>query len=273
MWDVHPGAVLWASHASSRSLRCFGPHITPCDAYSPSRRPQLPPCRFLRSIGLNGTLPASWGAPGHGMNKLRELWVDGNDLSGVARRPGCRASKADRRGCSRVVAPPSCQASAACQASRGTRLDAPTHVGPPARLPAPSAGTIPAEWSALTSLEMLYVKPGNARLCGPLPPNLPFKVRPAWRDAAVPPALRPPALPPPGMPHAPAPSVCALIGLPCCAVAGLAPPFPRRSAMHLGMSSAIRRPPWTAPPARPGTRPLRPARTPAAARQAQLWGA
>lgn len=41
------------------------------------------------------------------------------------------------------------------------------------------AGTIPAAWTKLTSLEYLYVKPGNLKLCGPLPEGMQFKVR-AW---------------------------------------------------------------------------------------------
>ena len=39
-----------------------------------------------------------------------------------------------------------------------------------------TAGTIPAEWAELPSLEYLYVKPGNPKLCGPLPEGMNFKV-------------------------------------------------------------------------------------------------
>lgn len=52
------------------------------------------------------------------MDKLRQLWIDGNDLS----------------------------------------------------------GTIPAEWASFPSLEQLYVRPGNLKLCGPLPPGITFQV-------------------------------------------------------------------------------------------------
>lgn len=38
------------------------------------------------------------------------------------------------------------------------------------------SGTIPASWANLPQLEQLYVKPGNPRLCGPLPPGIKFKV-------------------------------------------------------------------------------------------------
>ena len=41
---------------------------------------------------------------------------------------------------------------------------------------APTAGTIPAEWTELPSLEYLYVRPGNLKLCGPLPEGMNFKV-------------------------------------------------------------------------------------------------
>ena len=35
-------------------------------------------------MGLNGTLPADWGSDG-GLQKLRQLWIDGNNLSGGQR--------------------------------------------------------------------------------------------------------------------------------------------------------------------------------------------
>lgn len=41
----------------------------------------------MRSMGLSGTLPGDWGIDG-GLQSLRQLWVDGNDLSG-AWGPGC----------------------------------------------------------------------------------------------------------------------------------------------------------------------------------------
>lgn len=39
------------------------------------------------------------------------------------------------------------------------------------------SGTIPASWASLPALEQVYVKPGNPKLCGPLPPGINFKAR------------------------------------------------------------------------------------------------
>ncbi len=49
--------------------------------------------------------------------------------------------------------------------------------GLPRPAPGGTAGTIPAEWLKLPSLEYVYVKPGNLKLCGPLPEGMTFKVR------------------------------------------------------------------------------------------------
>lgn len=38
------------------------------------------------------------------------------------------------------------------------------------------SGRIPDSWTNFTSLQRLVVKPGNEYLCGPVPPNLPFKL-------------------------------------------------------------------------------------------------
>ena len=48
-----------------------------------------------------------------------------------------------------------------------------TRPPPPPRAP---AGTIPQEWVYLPRLEQVYVKPGNPRLCGPLPRGMNFKL-------------------------------------------------------------------------------------------------
>ncbi len=37
-------------------------------------------------------------------------------------------------------------------------------------------GTIPASWASLPSVEHIYVKPGNPRLCGPIPAGLERKL-------------------------------------------------------------------------------------------------
>jgi hypothetical protein len=85
---------------------------------------------YLRDLRLNDTLPAAWGG---GLPRLRQLWLDGNDLS----------------------------------------------------------GTIPAEWASFPDLEQVYVRPGNERLCGPLPPGIRFKAREEGGQAlpAGPPAV------------------------------------------------------------------------------------
>lgn len=38
------------------------------------------------------------------------------------------------------------------------------------------SGSIPAAWAGLSSLDRLVVRPGNPRLCGPVPAGLPFSV-------------------------------------------------------------------------------------------------
>lgn len=138
----------------------------------PNRCACLPPLlsatalrRYVRGIGLNGTLPPDWGSDG-GLLKLRQLWIDGNNLSGGcphSRCPGgmklvrsnCRSSSWQPVRCM----PPS--RSLTCFAACCTL----------------TAGTIPAEWTNLPSLEYLFVKPGNPKLCGPLPEGVKFKVR------------------------------------------------------------------------------------------------
>ncbi len=45
-------------------------------------------------MGLNGTLPPDWGSDG-GLLKLRQLWIDGNNLSGG----GCRLRLCLHFGC------------------------------------------------------------------------------------------------------------------------------------------------------------------------------
>lgn len=123
-------------------------------------------------MGLNGTLPPDWGSDG-GLQKLRQLWIDGNNLSGAHRRVwrgqgphqvgGVLALGGD-------FTPQHCVAFA----HEGMLLRRPA----PAPCPAyAAAGTIPVEWTRLPSLEYVYVKPGNPKLCGPLPEGINFKVR------------------------------------------------------------------------------------------------
>lgn len=50
----------------------------------------------------------------------------------------------------------------------------PDYSEPPARSPPLRSGRIPQQWTGLSSLERLVVRPGNPYLCGPVPPNLPF---------------------------------------------------------------------------------------------------
>lgn len=47
----------------------------------------------------------------------------------------------------------------------------------PVGFPSLTAGTIPASWLNLPSLEYVFVRPGNMRLCGPTPKGMQFKVR------------------------------------------------------------------------------------------------
>lgn len=65
---------------------------------------------------------------------------------------------------------------------RHLRLPPPS---PPAHAPGNDlSGTIPASWAQLPSLKQLYVRPGNERLCGRLPPNATFQLCDASGNSA-----------------------------------------------------------------------------------------
>ena len=53
--------------------------------------------RYIRGMGLNGTLPPDWGSDG-GLLKLRQLWIDGNNLSGGCTSAACSLVAKDEGG-------------------------------------------------------------------------------------------------------------------------------------------------------------------------------
>ncbi|KAI3429894.1 hypothetical protein D9Q98_010205 [Chlorella vulgaris] len=152
----------------------------------------------LDSNRLNGTLPTIWGSP-RAMTYLRELYLQDNLMSG-----GLPASWGTPNGM------PSLGFFSAGNNPLGGTLPAewgqnasfpqlktldlnnsrlfgtlPPSWGDPSAMTQLDAlrierndlsGSIPAAWQAHTNLSRLVLAPGNPRLCGPIPPNLPFSL-------------------------------------------------------------------------------------------------
>ncbi|KAL4437438.1 hypothetical protein ABPG75_004577 [Micractinium tetrahymenae] len=106
----------------------------------------MPKLRFLFASNnpLGGTLPAQWGVNGS-FPQLKTLDLNATRLWGTL--------------------PPQWGVPGAFRVLDALRLENND-----------LSGTVPAQWSGLRSLSRLIIRPGNDRLCGPLPPGLPFRL-------------------------------------------------------------------------------------------------
>ncbi|KAL4421913.1 hypothetical protein ABPG77_005197 [Micractinium sp. CCAP 211/92] len=163
-----PGAFPQLSVLSLDSNRINGTLPT---IWGASQAMQLLQELYVQNNSLTGGLPPSFGAQS-GMPKLRFLFAANNPLGGTLPAQWGRNSsfpqlKTLDLNATRLwgTLPPEWGEAGSFRVLDALRLENND-----------LSGTIPAQWGGLRSLSRLIIRPGNERLCGPLPPGLPFRL-------------------------------------------------------------------------------------------------